>query len=213
MKIKCILNIYGTKLSSYNFKDREGSTPLDREQLEGIKFTHITTMGELDEAEDRNIQDGLDWLNRQSGENYLSIHFLNKLHKKLFGDVWKWAGDHRTILVNLSIVDRFHIGPKLKILFEDTKVWIQLGRMSWDEIAAEFHHRLVKIHPYPNGNGRVARIMTEFLQKRNDQPITSWMSSLRNSPKERRDLYINSLKKADTGDYTKLIQFMKEKRT
>ena len=111
-------------MNNYNFRDRDGSTPLDNEQLEGIKFPHITTMGELDEMEDRNIQDGLDWLNRQNTEDYLSIHFLDKLHKKLFGDVWKWAGFHRTRDVNLSRIDRFNIGPELKKLFEDVKTWI-----------------------------------------------------------------------------------------
>ena len=200
-------------MSSYNFRDREGSTPLDPEQLEGIKFRHIITMGELDEVEDKNIQNGLDWLNRQLEADYLSIHFLDKLHKKLFGDVWKWAGSHRVRDVNLSKVSRFNIGPELKKIFEDVKLWIGSENMSWDEISAEFHHHLVTIHPYPNGNGRIARIMTEYLQARNGQAITSWKGPLRDLPKERRDLYINALKKADAGDYASLIQFMKEKRS
>ncbi len=77
-------------MSNFIFKNRDGSTPLDFEQLEGIKYAHITTMGELDELEEINIQKGIDWLNHQTTSDYLSIHFLNKLHKKLFGDVWKW---------------------------------------------------------------------------------------------------------------------------
>ena len=200
------------KMNSFHFKNRDGSTPLDKEQLEEIKFPHITTMGELDEVEDLNIQKGLDWLNHQGTADFFTIPFLNKLHKKLFGDVWKWAGIHRTKLVNLSKIDRFNIGPELIKLFEDVKIWIEVGKMNWDEISAEFHHRLVSIHPYPKGNGRISRIMTEYLQKNYDQPITSWKSSLSNSPKERRDQYINSLKKADAGNYNDLIEFIKEKR-
>lgn len=200
-------------MSDHIFRNRDGNTPLDDEQLQGLKLKHITTMGELDEAEDRNIQDGLDWLNRQKSNDYLSIDFLNKLHKKLFGNVWTWAGTHRAKLVNLSKIDRFNIGIELKKLFEDVKAWIEYGHMSWDEIPAEFHHKLVSIHPYPNGNGRISRIMTEFLQKRNNQPVTSWKGSLKSYPKKRREMYIKALQKADAGDYASLIDFMKEKRT
>ena len=201
-------------MKNHNFRNRDGSTPLDEDQFEGIKFPHIITMGELDEVEDKNIQDGLDWLNRQKKtDDYLSIQFLNKLHKKLFGDVWKCAGSFRKSLINLSKVDQFNIGPELKNLFEDVKVWIENGKMGWDEISAEFHHRLVSIHPYPNGNGRISRIMTEYLQGKYGLPITSWKTSLRDSPKERREQYIKALQEADSGDYTKLIDFMKEKRT
>lgn len=199
-------------MNNYNFSERLGSTSIDVEQLEGIKYSHIITMAELDEVEDKNIQEGLDWLNRQKKvEDFLSIQFLNSLHKKLFGDVWLWAGTFRKRMVNLSKTDPFNIGPELKNLFEDTKVWIENGKMGWEEIFAEFHHRLVSIHPYPNGNGRLSRIMTEYLQERSGQPITSWKASLKESPKERRDTYIKALQEADAGDYSYLINFMKEK--
>jgi Fic-DOC domain mobile mystery protein B len=141
-----------------------------------------------------------------------TIEFLKKLHKKLFGDVWLWAGKFRLKEVNLSNTRPYDVGPNLKMLFEDVKVWIKAKNIDWDEIAAEFHHRLVRIHPFPNGNGRTTRIFIEFFQKRNGQEITSWMASLKNSPKGRREKYIQSLRKADKGDYSELIKFMKEKR-
>ena len=199
-------------MSSYFFKDRNGSTPIDPDQLEGIKFPHVTMMSELDELEDRNIQDGMDWLNRQKKVDYLNTDFLDKLHKKLFSNVWKWAGTHRQSMVNLSKVDRFNIKIELSKLFEDVKTRIEFGHTDWGEISAEFHHRLVSIHPYPNGNGRVSRIMTEYLQKRNNKEITNWSESLMSDPKKRRDLYISSLVEADKGNYVDLIKFMKEKR-
>ena len=199
-------------MNNYIFKDRDGSTPLESEQLKGIRFPHITTMGELDEVEDENIGRGLDWLNRQKPNDYLSINFLNELHRKLFDDVWKWAGKYRIRDVNLSKISPYEIGHELKLLFDNTKAQIYYKSMPWDEIVAEFHHKLVSIHPYPNGNGRMARIMTEYLQKRNNQKITSWMGSLANSPKERRKKYIQALVAADSGDYSTLIEFMKEKQ-
>ena len=199
-------------MSKHNLIDRDGSTPLDHDQVIGIRFSHLTTMGELDELEDINIQNGLEWLNRQKTDDYLSIDFICKLHEKLFSDVWKWAGKFRTAEVNISKYRPYDVGPQLKNFFEDAKVWITTGQMSWDEISAEMHHRLVTIHPFPNGNGRTTRIYTEYVQKRNNQEVTSWNAALAHHPKERRESYIKALRVADKGDFTLLIEFMKEKK-
>jgi Fic-DOC domain mobile mystery protein B len=199
-------------MKDHNIIDRDGSTPLDHDQIIGIRFSHLTTMGELDELEDLNIQKGLEWLNRQKDPNYLSTEFICKLHEKLFGDVWKWAGKFRTAEVNISKYRSYDVAPQLKNFFEDAKLWIQNGKMSWDEISAEMHHRLVTIHPFPNGNGRTTRIYTEYVQKRNNQPVTSWMASLGKTPQLRRDHYIKALRSADKGDFELLTEFMREKK-
>lgn len=200
-------------MTTHNFIDRDGSTPLDHDQIKGIRFSHLTTMGELDELEDINIQKGLEWLNHQKTDDYLSMEFLCKLHEKLFGDVWKWAGKFRTVEVNISKYRPYDIGPQLKNFFEDVKLWIDHGKMSWDEISAEMHHRLVSIHPFPNGNGRTTRIFTEYVQKRNKQPVTNWKASLNHKPDERRKNYIKALQSADKEDFSLLIEFMKEKKS
>lgn len=196
----------------HNFIDRDGATPLDHDQIIGIKLSHLTTMGELDEVEDLNIQKGLEWLGRQKNSDYLSKEFLCKLHEKLFSDVWKWAGKFRTVEVNISKYRSYDVAPQLVNFFEDAKLWIETGRMSWDEIAAEMHHRLVSIHPFPNGNGRTTRIYTEFVLKRNEQPIPSWMASLAKDPTLRRKTYIKALQAADKGNFELLIQFLGEKK-
>ncbi len=199
-------------MSEHNFVTRDGSTPLDHDQIKGIRFSHLTTMGELDEIEDTNIQKGLEWLHHQDHENILSMEFLCKLHEKLFGDVWKWAGKFRTVEVNISKYRAYDVGPQLKNFFDDVRLWIDGGKMNWDEIAAEMHHRLVTIHPFPNGNGRTTRIFTEYVQKRFGQKVSTWKSSLSPTPKARRDLYIKALRAADRGDFLLLIEFMQEKK-
>jgi Fic-DOC domain mobile mystery protein B len=196
----------------HNFIDRDGATPLDHDQIIGIKLQHLTTMGELDEVEDLNIQKGLEWLNRQKVPDYLSKEFLCKLHEKLFSDVWKWAGKFRTTEVNISRIRSYDVGPQLLNFFEDAKLWIENGKMNWEEIAAEMHHRLVSIHPFPNGNGRTTRIYTEYVLKRNNQPVPSWKASLSSDPAVRRKIYIKALQSADNGNLELLIEFMKEKR-
>jgi Fic-DOC domain mobile mystery protein B len=200
-------------MNSHNLIDRDGSTPLDHDQIKGIRFAHLTTMGELDELEDENIQRGLEWLNHQKTKDYLSIEFLCKLHEKLFGEVWKWAGKFRTVEVNISKYRHHDVRPQLHNFFEDIKLWISGGKMSWDEISAEMHHRLVTIHPFPNGNGRTTRIFTEYVQKRNQQQVTSWGSTRKIDQKKRRDDYIKALRLADIGDFRALIDFMKEKNS
>lgn len=194
----------------HNFIDRDGSTPLDHEQLVGIRFAHLTTMGELDELEDENIQKGLEWLHRQKAEDFLSPVFLCRLHEKLFGDVWKWAGKYRTVEVNISKYRCYDVGPQLINLFEDLKLWISSETMPWNEIAAELHHRLVSIHPFPNGNGRTTRIFTEYVMTRYQQDPPSWMASLSSEPKRRRENYIRALRAADKGDLRPLMTFMAE---
>ncbi len=197
-------------MKGHLFKERDGSTPLDLDQIKGLQFSHIKTMGELDELEDTNIQKGLDWLNHQKGD-YLSSSFLKKLHKELFKDVWKWAGTFRKVDVNLSKISFYSVEIELQKFFLDAKVWIDQKSFPWDEMAAEFHHRLVSIHPFPNGNGRTTRIMTEYFEKRNGLKVTNWKRSLAHDPKRRRKEYIEALKKADKGDYGALICFMSEK--
>lgn len=197
-------------MKAHNFVDRDGSTPLDPDQITGIKFSHLVNMGELDEVEDLNIQHGLEWLKRQKSDDYLSVEFICKLHEKLFGDVWKWAGKFRKVEVNISKIRSYDVGPQLINFFEDAKLWIAGGQMSWDEIAAEMHHRLVSIHPFPNGNGRTTRIFTEYVQRRNGRPVTSWKASLVLDPKERRRAYIKALQQADKGNFQLLVEFMRE---
>lgn len=197
-------------MSHHNIITRDGSTPLDHDQIKGIRFNHLTTMGELDELEDINIQHGLEWLNHQKTQDFLNMEFLCKLHEKLFGDVWKWGGKFRTVEVNISKYRAYDVGPQLINFFEDLKLWISGGKMSWDEISAEMHHRLVTIHPFPNGNGRTTRIYTEYVQKRHGQKVTSWKASLAETPDERRKSYIRALRSADKGDFRGLIEFMKD---
>ena len=69
----------------------EGATPLDPNERDGLKPKHITTQGELNELEQANIIAGLRWLNRLRRPDVLTDAFALQLHKRLFGDVWRWG--------------------------------------------------------------------------------------------------------------------------
>ncbi|MGB3364401.1 MAG: mobile mystery protein B [Thermodesulfobacteriota bacterium] len=187
----------------------EGATPLDSDELEGLKYKHITTKGELDQLEQGNIQMGLVWLSRSRNPDLLSEELIRKLHKQLFGDVWKWAGKFRTTGKNIG-VDAAQIGAQLRMLLDNTKYWIENETYPAEEIAIRFHHRLVYIHLFPNGNGRHARIMADALLTKlmKKKPI-DWAGGydLQLMINVRRKEYIAALRAADNNDYSLLFAF------
>jgi len=186
-----------------------GATQLDPNELEGLRFPHIETRSELDQLEQQNIQDGLLWLKRQRKyKDLLTEEFIKTLHKRLFYAVWKWAGSFRMTEKNLG-VDPLQINVELRKLLDDTRYWI--GHQTYPplEFAARFHHRLVQIHLFPNGNGRHSRIMTDvLLEKYLKEPAINWRNDALIGSSEYREIYINALRKADAGDYNKLIEFL-----
>jgi len=192
-------------------KYADGATPLDPDELEGLRFKHIETRGELNQLEQQNIQDGLRWLDRQKKiADILSDSFVRRLHKQLFGEVWKWAGTLRLSEKNLG-VDPIHISVELRNLLDDSSYWIEHNTFTVLEFAARFHHRLVQIHAFPNGNGRHARIMTDVILKRLfNKPGLSWGGVSIDGQGDVRTAYIESLRQADRGDYNPLITFLSQ---
>ena len=187
----------------------DGATPLDPDEIEGLKFRHVETKGELNQLEQQNIQDGLKWLERQKSiPDILSEAFVRRLHKELFGNVWFWAGSFRLSEKNLG-VDPANIGVELRNLLDDSSYWIEHGTFDHLEIAARFHHRLVQIHAFANGNGRHARILTDVvLERLLEEPWLGWGNASLDDRGEVRSAYINALRQADKGDYGPLIAFL-----
>jgi len=187
-----------------------GATPLDPNELGGLIPKYITTQGELNRHERENIVEAADWALGSTRHDCLNISFCFELHKRMFGKVWKWAGQIRLTDKNLG-VPKEQILMKLKPLFDDTAFWIENETYSFDEIGARFHHRLVSIHAFPNGNGRHARLMTEVIQTVNgEKPFTWGSSDLYNSESEARKDYLAALRHADQGNYQPLIEFVRK---
>jgi len=185
----------------------EGQTPLTPEELEGLIPSYITLRGELNEAEQINIVEAQSWGYKRN-RVVASIEFLNDLHKRMFGKVWKWAGDYRKTGKNIG-VDAYQIQIALKDLVDDTAYWIEHSTYAPDEIAARFHHRLVFIHPYPNGNGRLARMAADLLLRSMGQPVFSWGSESLTDPGRTRSEYITALRAADGHNYAALFKFVR----
>lgn len=185
----------------------DGTTPLDPDEVEDLIPDHIETRAELNEWEQANIAKAVAWLaDRRTREHGLSLEFLRDLHRRMFDTTWRWAGQYRTTAKTIGI-PAVHIPDSLKNLVEDTQSWIAHATYPIDEIGARFHQRLAWIHPFPNGNGRHARLMTDvLLQKLGGAPFT-WGSANLNLIGTARADYISALRRADQGDYTPLIEF------
>ncbi|MBT3204027.1 MAG: mobile mystery protein B [Gammaproteobacteria bacterium] len=186
----------------------EGATPLDLDELAGLKFSHITTRGELDHLEQANIQNGLRWLARLKNRDILNDQFARKLHLQLFGEVWSWAGQYRLTEKNIG-VDPLYISVKLRELLDNVQYWVDQDTFNPKETATRFHHQLVYIHPFPNGNGRHARFYADaLLEKLYSVDRIDWSGGYDlQQMNERRQQYIHALRAADAGDYTSLFEF------
>jgi Fic-DOC domain mobile mystery protein B len=182
-----------------------GATPLDPDERAGLIPGHITTQGELNEWEQLNIVQGENWARKQR-KDILDEGFLRRLHQRMFGETWKWAGEFRKSDKNIG-VDWLKIGVELKKLLDDTQYQIEHASYPPDEIAARFHHRLVAIHPFPNGNGRHARLMADLLAERLGRPRFTWGRQNLLDAGDTRKRYIAALQAADARDMAPLLAF------
>jgi Fic-DOC domain mobile mystery protein B len=191
------------------FDYSDGATPLEYDEMEGLLLSHITNRSELDRWEMDNINKAYQWADRLKHKNFLNEDFICLLHKKMFGDVWKWAGKFRKSDKNIGI-SWFNIAPELKVLCDDATFWFDHKTYSPDEFAVRFHHRLVYIHPFSNGNGRHARLMADLILEKllNAAPFT-WGSAVLTKQGESRSTYIKALKSADDHDYELLLKFVR----
>jgi Fic-DOC domain mobile mystery protein B len=188
----------------------DGATPLDPDESEGLIPTHVTTREELNRLEQENIVEAMQWLATARLKDILDEAFIRKLHRRMFGRVWKWAGQFRASDKNIGIAKE-RIGVALRDLCEDTKAQIAHAAYPPDEIACRFHHRLVWIHPFPNGNGRHARLLTDLvLEKVLHRPRFSWGGMSGIPEGEVRTTYLDALRAADNGDFRGLAEFVRK---
>ena len=185
----------------------DASTPLSPEELEGLVPSYITLRSDLNQAEHANIVDAEGWAFQRKRDT-LSEKFLNDLHKRMFGRVWKWAGHYRRTGKNIG-VDAYRIPIELRNLLDDTRFWIEHGTYEPDEIVARFHHRLVWIHPFPNGNGRHARTAADLLLVAMGRPRFTWGRENLVDAGQTRHAYVDALRAADAHDYGPLLAFVR----
>jgi Fic-DOC domain mobile mystery protein B len=187
----------------------EGQTPIDEDEKEGLLIATIATHGELDEFEQQNIEKAILWVlgRKFKPKVVFTEDFIRAVHKRMYGDIWAWAGDFRKSNKNLG-VDYWKIPVQLKQLLDDARAWYENEIYPADEMALRFKHRLVSIHCFPNGNGRHSRIMADIIiEKLYMQPVFSWGAANLTKGSDARNGYLRAVKAADKGDYSLLLAF------
>jgi len=187
----------------------DGQTPIDEDEKEGLLIETITTKGELDEFEQNNIEEANQWIvgRKFKTKDVFSEKFICNLHKKMYGNVWAWAGKFRNTNKNLG-VDKFLIPTDLKVLCDDALYWVEHNTYSPEEIAVRFKHRIVSIHCFANGNGRHSRLMGDIIiEKLFGKEPFSWGAKDLSKKSDPRATYLKAVKAADIGDIAPLLLF------
>jgi Fic-DOC domain mobile mystery protein B len=188
----------------------DGATPLDLNEIGGLKIQSISTRNELDRYEHENILEALDWIEEGKTGDILTENFVRKLHEKMFGRVWKWAGRYRLSDKNVGIAwDR--IPEEIAKLIGDARYWVDERPFPDDETGARFHYRFELIHPFPNGNGRLGRLLTDLLmEKELGAGRFSWGGTDLSRENGVRKRYLEAIREIDrSGDFGPLIEFVR----
>ena len=190
------------------FQYAPGATPLDPDEAAGLVPAHITTQGDLNAWEQINIAHGEQWAARQVKRDLLDEGFIRELHRQMFSKTWQWAGTFRQSNKNIG-VDWSQISVKLRNLLDNTRYQIENHVFGPDETAVQFHHQLVWIHAFPNGNGRHARLMADLLAIRLGRPRLTWGGSQTSitTVGAIRNQYLAALRAADHGNHHDLLIF------
>lgn len=196
------------------FDEPEGATPLSPEDLEGLIPTWIATHGDLNIAEQDNVAKAVAWTMSKGAPkalvDILAEPAMRELHRRMFGDVWRWAGKYRRSGTNIG-VPWPQIPVQLRDLLADVRCQTaDSDLLPWppDEIAVRFHHRLVVVHPFPNGNGRHARLAADMVVKTLGRPVFTWGARSLNVNGVGRSIYLEALRRADShGDFEPLAEF------
>lgn len=190
----------------------DGNTTLDEDELDGLIPSHLQTRADLNQWEGKNIELATDWI-ADRALDVLNLSTLKELHRQMFGQTWEWAGTYRKSLKTISPFDGPEVPRLMTDLVENTKVQYEACNGDGDEtdrLAARFHHELVRIHPWPNGNGRHGRLAADLLLRMWKRPPFSWGAISGDAePARTRDRYLKALSRADANDYAQLYDFVR----
>jgi Fic-DOC domain mobile mystery protein B len=186
----------------------DNATPLEPDAQRNIRQSWITTRADLNEAEQANILAGQRWAYR-SRVNLIDETYLKRLHQRMFGDVWTWAGQLRTIEVSIGTAKSYEVPTKLREFLANAQYWLEHQTYAPDELAARYHHGLVLIHPFNNGNGRHTRFAADLMCRQLRVPVFTWGRANLDSNGDVRSRYIAALKAADNHDLAPLLAFVR----
>jgi Fic-DOC domain mobile mystery protein B len=190
------------------FTTGDGNTPLSPEEQDDL-IPDLSTKEELNEWERQNILEAYGWaldLKNLRLQDPLTEPYVRELHLRMFDQTWKWAGIYRSTEKNIGI-PHYQIREALAALLGDARYWVEHQTFEADELAVRFHHRLVSIHPFANGNGRHSRLIADVLVQRQGRPVFTWGGADIVRAGDFRRSYIDALRAADKNNMQPLLTF------
>ncbi|MGE3708408.1 MAG: mobile mystery protein B [Hyphomicrobiaceae bacterium] len=187
------------------FEQPDDATPLRPEEAAALRVP-VVDRRQLNEIEAANVASGRAWALR-SRKDCLTADYLCELHKRMFGDVWRWAGNYRTFDVNIGNTPFVQVPVEVRQVLDDARYWMDNGTYAPAELAVRLHHRLVLVHPFVNGNGRCTRLLADVVVKRLKAAPLSWGSVSLAETGEARAAYVAALGDADNHDLDPLVRF------
>jgi Fic-DOC domain mobile mystery protein B len=184
-----------------------GQTPIDPDEAKGL-LLRINTQEALNRAEEENILRARTWAvrSRLVRNRLVSDSTLRRIHKEMFGGVWRWAGVYR--LSDKNIGGPWGQVPVLvRQVCENFGLRVSLAGEDRDRLCVEFHYQIVNIHPFVNGNGRHARFCADRLVENLGGLPFSWGRNDLRGEGAARASYLAALQAADTGDLEPLVRF------
>lgn len=192
-------------MTGHLFDASAGHTPLSAEEREGLIPSHVTLRSELNELEQLNIAKADAWV-FQRKRPVFDEAFGRSLHRRMYSDVWRWAGHYRMTDKNIGI-DAWCIPGRIPEVLADARYWAEHASYPADEIAVRFHHMLVFIHPFANGNERWSRLMADVLIRQLGEVRFSWGRTDLRAMNAVRQSYIDALHAADASQIGALLAF------
>lgn len=187
------------------FEQPDDATPLRPEEAAALRAP-VVDRRQLNEIEAENVGAGRAWALR-SRKDCLTDDYLCELHKRMFGDVWRWAGDYRTFDVNIGSTASVQVPVVVRQTLDDARYWVDHDTYPPTEIAVRLHHKLVLIHPFVNGNGRCTRLLADVVIKRLKAEPLTWGSASLVETGEARAAYVAALREADNHHIEPLLAF------
>lgn len=186
------------------------------EDISDLLLRHLTTRESRNTVELETIGRAYDKYvfrgrKKNAGNKWLTEEYIRQVHRDMFGGIWNWAGKYRQVNLNIGITWS-QIPEQITVLCDDFVFWnTTQSAMPILEVAARLQNRLTHIHPFKNGNGRHARLITDIFLRSQDHPLPKWpqIQLIEHGDAVRRE-YIAAMKQADMGNFDPLITFFVE---
>lgn len=187
-----------------------GATPIEAEDLEGLIPAFVATRADINVVEFESISRALPWARREAVRRgpieLLDVGFLFELHRRMFSDVWRWAGQQRRRESNIGVAPH-QIVTDTRITLDDARFWHEHETFPLDERAARLHFRLVAIHPFRNGNGRCTRLFADLYLEACGESVFTWGRGRLDVTGATRRTYLEAIMAAHGHDFAPLISF------